>query len=329
MEKKRRIPNKIQGLVLFKKTYQLKKTDSYTVEIINKEDKIKFSSNLRPQANRYIYTIVLNNDGSSPISKVKIKVISPKFLNYFGYFPLTINMLPVIEENKDKVKNIEIIFGELKEKGSQEIHLQFTPYISPSTGEFKSIITYVNNKGKLKTLRPKSIKIEIEELIITPKIIPSSQIREFTRLTGTIRVLMSYGIGIRKKVNLIDIVEHILQAQNLQLITKDKERGMLWFCGTETQSSSDILVFSKIDLNRIEIIIYSKNPIILASFLFLFSNILREQLSISKKILKRILKSEIKIFELVCINCGTILSRFPRKGESIICNKCDYEQIVW
>ncbi|MFX0002462.1 MAG: hypothetical protein ACFE9C_00975 [Candidatus Hodarchaeota archaeon] len=324
-----KISNKIQGLVLFKKTYQLKKTDSYTVEKINKEDKIKFSSNLRPQANRYIYTIVLNNDGSSPISQVKIKVISPKFLDYFGYFPLKINMLPIIEENKEKVKNIEIVFGELKEKSSQEIHLQFTPYISPSTGEFKSIITYVNNKGKLKTLRPKPIKIEIEKLILTPKIIPNLQIREFTRLPGIVRVLMSYGIGIRKKINLIEIVEHILQSQNLQLITKDKERGMLWFCGTDMQSSSDILTFSKIDLNRIEIIAYSKNPIILASFLFLFSNILREQLSISKKILKKILKSEIKIFELVCINCGTILPRFPRKGESIICNKCDYEQIVW
>ena len=324
-----KISNKIQGLVLFKKTYPLKKTDSYIVEKINKEDKIKFSSTLRPRANRYIYTNVLNNDGSSMISKVKIKVISPKFLNYFGYFPRTVNIHPIIKENKEKVKNIEIIFGELKEKSSQEIHLQFTPYISPSIGEFKSIITYVNNNGKLKTLRPKSIKIEIEKLILTPKIIPSSQIREFSRLPGTIRVIMSYGIGIRKKINLIDIVEHILQSQNLQLITKDKERGILWFCGTDTQSSSDILAFSKIDLNRIEIMLYSKNPIILASFLFLFTNILRDQLSISKKILKKIFKSEIKIFELVCINCGTILPRFPRKGESIICNKCNYKQIVW
>jgi hypothetical protein len=323
-----KISNKMQGLIIFKKIFPSEKTDSYTVEYINKEDKIKFSSNLKPQANRYIYTIVLNNNGSSPISKVKIKVISPQFLNYFGYFPLTLNILPIIEENKENVKYIEIIFGELKESSSQEIRLQFTPYISPSTGEFKSIITYVNNKGKLKILRPKPIKIEIEKLNLMPKIIPSSQIREITRLPGTIRVLMSYGIGIRKKLNLIDIIEHILQSQNLQLITKDKEKGMLWFCGADMQSSNDILVFSKIVSKRIEIIVYSKNPIILASFLFIFSNLLREQLSI-KKILKKPLKSEAKIFELVCINCGAILSYFPRKGEFIACNNCDHEQIVW
>ncbi|MFX0005531.1 MAG: hypothetical protein ACFFAV_02260 [Candidatus Hermodarchaeota archaeon] len=323
-----KIANKIQGLVIFKKAHPLEKTDSYTVEEINKEDKVTFSNNLRPQANRYIYTIVLNNNGSFPISKVKINVISPKFLNYFGYFPLTINLLPVIKENKDNDKNIEIIFGELKEHSSQEISLQFTPYISPSIGEFKSIITYVNNRGEMKILSSEPIKIKIEKLTLIPKIIPSSQIREFTRLPGTFRDLMSYGIGIRKKINFIDIIEHILLSQNLQLITKDNERGMLWFCGTDMQSNSDILAFSKIVSNRIEIILYSKNPIILASFLFLFTNILREQLSI-KKILKKILKSEAKMFELVCVNCGAILSYFPRKGEFIACNKCNHEQIVW
>lgn len=329
MGKKRKISNKIQGLVIFKqkKAYPLKKTDNYTVEKINKEDKIKFVNNLSPQANRYIYSINLNNNGSSPISKVKIKVISPKFLNYLGCFPLTINNLPIIEEDEEKVKNIEIALDELKAKSSQEIRFQFTPYISPATGEFKSIITYINNKGKLKILKSKSIKIEIDKLIFMPKIIPSSQIREFTQLPGTMRVLMSYGIGIKKKINLnkyFDIIEHILQSQNLQLITKDKKTGILWFCGTDMQSRSDILTLSKIGSNQIEIMVFSKNPIILASFLVSFNIILKEQIS-----MKKILKSKIKIFELICVNCGAVLSRFPRKGESIICNKCNYEQIVW
>ncbi|MFX1469438.1 MAG: hypothetical protein ACFFB8_12320 [Promethearchaeota archaeon] len=329
MGKKKDISNKIQGLLIFKrkKVYPPKKTDSYTVEKINIEDKIKFVNNLRPQANCYLYSIALNNNGSSPISEVKIKVISPKFLSYLGCFPLTINILPIIEEDQEEVKIREIAIGELKELSSQEIHFQFNPYISPATGEFKSIITYVNNKGKLKILNSKPIKIRIDKLILTPKIIPSSQIREFTQLAGTIRIEMSFGIGISKKKNLnkyFDIIEHILQSQNLQLIIKDKERGMLWFCGTDTQSESDILTLSKIGSNRIDIIVFSKNPIILTSFLSSFTKIFREQVS-----MKKIFKSKVKIFELVCINCGTILSYFPRKGESIICNNCNYKQIVW
>ncbi|MFX1302564.1 MAG: hypothetical protein ACFFC1_12455 [Promethearchaeota archaeon] len=329
MGKKKRISNKIQGLVIFKrkKAYPSKKADSYTVEKINKEDKIKFVNNLSPQSNRYIYSIALNNNGSSPISEVKIKVISPKFLSYLGCFPLTIKTLPINEEDQEEVKIIEIELGELKELSSQEIRFQFTPYVSPAASEFKSIITYVNNKGKLKILNSKPIKIQIAKLILTPKIIPSSQIREFTQLTDTKRVAMSFGIGISKKKNLnkyFDMIEHILQFQNLQLIRKNKERGILWFCGTETQSGSDILTLSKIGSNQIDIIVFSKNPIILASFLYSFTKILREQVS-----LKKILKSKIKIFELVCINCGDILSYFPRKGESIICNKCNYKQIVW
>ncbi|MFX1599246.1 MAG: hypothetical protein ACFFB6_01465 [Promethearchaeota archaeon] len=329
MEKKRRISNKIQGLVIFerKKAYPLKKTDSYTVEKINKEDKIKIVNNLSPQANRYMYSITLNNNGSTPISEVKIKVITPKFLSYLGCFPLAINILPIIEEEEEEVRNIEIALGELKEKSSQEIRFQFTPYISPATGEFKSIVTYVNNTRKLKILKSKPIKIEIDKLILMPKIIPSSQIREFSQLPDTMRVLMSYGIGIRKKINLnkyFDIIEHILELHNLQLITKDKETGMLWFCGTDTQSRSDILMLSKIGSNQVEIIVFSKNPIILVSFLSSFTKILKERVS-----MKKILKSKIKIFELICINCGAILSHFPRKGESIMCNKCNYEQIVW
>ncbi len=319
--------NKIQGPIIFKKAIPLKKTDSYTVTKINKEDKIKFSSNVRPQANRYMYSINLHNNGSSPISKVMVKVISPKFLEYLGYFPLTINLLTKIEESEEEVKNIEIKLGGLKEKSSREIHLQFTPYIFPATGEFKSILTYVNNKGKVKILKLKPIKIKIDKLILIPKIIPSSQIREFIQLPGTIRVVMSYGIGIRKKLNLnkyYDILERILQSQNLQLITKDKKKRMLWFCGTDTKSSSDILVFSKIVLKRIEIIVYSKNPIVLASFLFSFTNLLREKIS-----MRMILKSKRKIFELICNNCGAILPRFSRKSESIICNNCNYKQTVW
>jgi hypothetical protein len=324
MEKKSK---RIQGPIIFEKPIPLKKTDNYTVEKNNKEDKIKFSNNLRPQANRYTYSINLNNDSSSPISKVMFKIISPKFLKYLGYFPLTINLPTIIEENEEEVKNIEIKLGELKEKSSREIRLQFAPYILPATGEFKSILTYLNNKGKVKTIKPKPIKIEIDKLILIPKIIPSSQIIEFSRLPGTIRVLMSYGIGKRKKINLnkyFDIIIHILQTKNLQLITKDKEKGMLWFCGTDTKSSSDILVFSKIIPNQIEIMLYSKNPIILASFLFSFTNILRDQ-----KSMRMILKSKIKIFELICNNCGAMLPRFPKKSESIVCTKCNNEQIVW
>ena len=40
-----KIENKIQGLAIFKKAYPLEKTDSYTVEEINKEDKCRYINN--------------------------------------------------------------------------------------------------------------------------------------------------------------------------------------------------------------------------------------------------------------------------------------------
>jgi len=329
MGKKRIIQENIQGLVIFnhKKGSWLNKADRYTVEKNNLKDKVKFVNNFGPQTNRYIYRINLMNESSFPIYEVNIKVIFPKFLNYLGSFPLTLNVQSSIEKDKGKINFLEIIIGELKEKSSKEIRLQYTPYLLPSTGEIRTIITYINNEGKSRILTSNPIEIQFDKIILTPKIIPNSQIGEFTQLKRTSRDLISFGIRMTKKMNLnkfFDIIESLFKVQNLQLITKDEEMGIIWFFGTDIQSDTDILTLCKIGSNQFEIIAYSKNPFIHASFLFLLTKILKEHIS-----MKKTLKSKISIFELVCINCGAILLYFPRKGEYITCTKCNYEQIVW
>ena len=75
---------------------------------------------------------------------------------------------------------------------------------------------------------------------------------------------------------------------------------------------------------KIEILATSKNYHLLISLLTSLSNELKEHL-----LMRELVPSSDRIYDLECKYCGAILSRFPNKGEEISCSKCNYEQIVW
>ncbi|MHA2390549.1 MAG: hypothetical protein ACXAEX_01155 [Promethearchaeota archaeon] len=329
MGKKKDTKVHIQGPLIFKDITpsQVEKKDEYSVEKINQEDDIIFINNLNPQANRYQYSIILKNNSSFPISDVKIEVISPKFLTYSGCYPKTVDITPFADNSEDNLNSFKITLGKLRENNSKEIHLHFIPNTLHATAEFKSILTYINHKEKLKNLKSKPIELQVDQIIISPKVILSSEIREFSQSPGNKRILYSLGIGTTKKIDttkILDDMKNFFQYHSFQLITKDTDRGILWFCGTDIRSSSDILILCRIGSNQIEVIVFSKKPIILVPFLFSFSKIIQERLSKHK-----VINPKKNLYELICVNCGSVLSYFPRKGESIICNKCNYDQIVW
>ena len=116
-------------------------------------------------------------------------------------------------------------------------------------------------------------------------------------------------------IKFFDVLEELFHFRNFQLITKDKDKGILWFFGNEIRSGYDILVLTKIRINMIEIMILSKDPIYFVPFFFTIIQNLKEQLQ--------------KFVNLECINCGSILPYFPKKEETIVCNKCYHKQIFW
>ena len=104
-------------------------------------------------------------------------------------------------------------------------------------------------------------------------------------------------------------MEQILRFHNMQLIAKDIKNRRLWYYGkvwnkneVETSNEFEVLVIGQIESNKIE-------------FLRILST--------------GIIKSKDQIHDLECKNCGLALSSFPAKGESIECENCNYDQIVW
>ncbi|MHA2181023.1 MAG: hypothetical protein ACXAAH_06345, partial [Promethearchaeota archaeon] len=329
MAKKRGSPKGIQGLAIFdhKEGPRKKETDRYTVEKINKTDKVKIINSLTAQGIHYRYSILLNNETSASITDINVKVFFPVFLKFSGSYPLTfIASFPIVDK-QDTTNNINLNLKELKGKSSEQIFLHFTPSTRIGRGELKTFLKYTKNKGKKREINSDSITIQIDEMIITPKIITHSRIRDFSRIPDMKKAIISLGIGTSKKLNsqkIFDVFENLIQSYNFQFITKEREKGFLWFFGSESKTNNDILVISKLGLNVIEIMAQSINPVLLNLFLSSINRKLREQLSIHK-----IIKSKIKIFDLECINCHAHLPYFPKKSETITCSICSYKQIVW
>ena len=185
----------------------------------------------------------------------------------------------------------------------------------------------MNNKDFIRVLNSGPINILLEKITINPKIIPSSYVREFSLIPGMKRAIKSLGVGssgIYDPDLYFNLLEQVFLRNNLQLITKDPERKILWYFGSDLESRDDFLIVGQIASNKVEIIGTSKNHHVLISFLTSFSNEFKEHL-----LLREIVNKLEDIHDLECKSCGAILPYFPKKGEEIICTKCKYEQLVW
>ncbi|MFX0028368.1 MAG: hypothetical protein ACFE8B_04115, partial [Candidatus Hermodarchaeota archaeon] len=249
MAKKSSTQKNIKGLVIFKHKESPKKikADKYLVEQINKEDKIKITSSLTVQGSNYRYSIIINNEKSEPITDINVKILYPRDLEFVGSYPLSLIVSHPFEKNHKNSSILNFNLTRINGENLEELHFHFKPSTKLSVEEFITFGKYINNKGKRKEIRSQSIKIKIEDLKITPKIISHSQIREISLIHGMKRTLISLGIGTKKNLNLkkiIDLFESLILSYNFQFITKDKEKGILWFFGSESNSNDDILALS-------------------------------------------------------------------------------------
>ncbi|MHA1913175.1 MAG: hypothetical protein ACW986_02050 [Promethearchaeota archaeon] len=322
-------PEDIQRLVVFdhKVISKKKLKNKYAVEKVDQEEKITVKNKLSARGVHYNYSILINNQSPTLILSLRIRVLYSNFLKYSKCFPPTMRVFSPIEQEGEDEKRIDLEFDILKKNTPKKIRLLFTSSTIEGRGEFKILIAYEKSNGEIKVIKSDPIEIQIEKLNISPKIISSSSIRDFSQQRDVKRNLISIGFGTNKKGNFdkyLEVLEQLFLSNNFQLIVKEKVRGTVWFFGTENQSGSDILVLGKVFSNRIEIMAFSENPVTLVSVLSFLSKNLKEVL-----LSRKLVKSEKWIIDLDCINCGTFLPFFPKKGESIECEKCQYKQIVW
>lgn len=319
-------PEPAHELVIFetKEEKQRRTVDKYSFETVDQEDKIILKNQFIPFAAHYRYSIFLENNSLAPISELKIKVMYPDFLTLTR--SKSIVHLPNIV-TKENVKQVTIEFDELNENSKKQIHLHFTPTTLDVNGEIRTVVSFVNNKDFIRALTSDPAIIYIDNITIEPKIVPSSLIGQFSKKEGIKKVIKSFGIGSTKKVKFdiyFDILEQILLLRNLQLIAKDLNKQILWFFGDELESKEDILVIGRILSKKIELIGISRNQHLLISLLTILSNDFQDRI-----VFDGIVSDKKEIYDLECKYCGAVLPNFPKKGKSIECKNCNYEQVIW
>ncbi len=326
-KKKKQKPQQTQDLVIFKEKQETQNEviEKYSFETVDQEDKIKLSTDYRPFGNHFQYSILLDNQSLAPITEMKIKVRFPLFFTLTRCFPPSISIPPVKIE--DNINQINLEFDELSEKSNKEIHLHFTPNTLDHMGEIRCIVTYVNNRDTVRVLDSKPTEIAIYRIAIEPKVVPSDFVREFAQTPGIKKAVKSMGVATEEKIDsetYFDLLAQLFSYQNFQLVAKDIKKRILWYFGTETVKREDILAIGQINLDKIEIIASSLNHNSLISFLTQISNNFKHSI-----VSNRVVNSIDKIYDLDCVNCGAILPYFPKKGYSVKCKSCNYQQIVW
>ncbi len=330
-------PSKIQSLILFKQDVkETLKKEAVALESVEQEDKIKLVYEIKPYGGNYRYSIMLINQSSKSITNIKIKIIFPAFLELHRCSPPTI-VEDEFEADKDKAQQVKLDFDELPKNTKKQINLYLIPKTLNHKGEIRTYVNFVNYQDYVRVLNSDPVDIVVPPLTIEKTIIPSSKIGEIYDDKNFKKALKSYGVGIEgeddedKKDLYFNIMEQILRFHNMQLIAKDIDKKVLWYFGKcwnkneiETSNQFEVLVIGQLEANKIEFLITSKNPEFLVSLATIISNDLKRRI-----LSTGIVKSAADIYDLECKNCGLALKSFPMKGESIECENCHYDQIVW
>jgi len=318
---------RVHDLVLFKtkNDTHVKEIDRYSFERIDQENKIKLVTDYRPFGSHFQYSIFIDNQSLALITEIKIKIKFPFFFILSRYFPPT-TKIPNLKTEKN-VKQINFEFDKLNEENNEEIHLHFTPESLENIGEIRTIVTYVNNKNTIRVLDSGSTKVTVDKINIEPKVVPSSYVREFSQTPGIKKAIKSMGVGINYQIEseiYFEILEKILYDRFFQLVTKDLNKKILWYFGTESIVKKDVLVIGQIISNKIELIALSQNQYLLISVLTQISNDFKNHL-----ISNRFVDSKFDFYDLECKNCGAILPYFPQKMQKIACINCNFQQVIW
>ena len=305
------------------------------LEYVDQEDKINMVYKLVPFGGNYLYSLLITNQSADSITEVKIRIIFPGFFELYRSTPPTL-ILESLESGKDEndsdQKEIEqqqvvMEFESLDGNSKKQINLYLCPLSLEEKGIIRSFVTFINNADFIRAIDTEVIPIQFDPFSIERKIIPSSEIKQFLKKPWIKKAIKSIGIGLDNQLDenyYFEYINKLVETHNFQQIIKDQNNNISWFFGNDLVSGNDVLIICQVSGYKIEWLAASANPHLLISLLTKFITVFEREM-----IILGYIESKKQIYTLECKYCGNTLAYFPLKGESIECDKCKYEQIVW
>ena len=339
MERKNKDKNQEETheLILFNESSgtESKSFEPEPLEYVDQEDKINLVYKLVPFGGNYLYSLLITNLSAAPITEVKIRINFPGFFKLCRSTPPTL-ILESLESEEDKSNNdqreieqqqVVMEFESLDGNSKKQINLYLCPLFLEEKGTIRSFVTFVNNADFVRAIDTEAIPIQFNPFSIERKIIPSSEIKQFLEKPWIKKAIKSIGIGIEGQLDenyYFEYIDKIVETHNFQLIVKDQNNKISWYYGTDLVSGNDVLIICQVSGHKIEWLAASSNPHLLISLITNFNTVFEREMIMLGHIV-----SKEQIYTLECKYCGNTLAYFPLKGESIECNKCKYEQVVW
>ena len=328
MARKQKKDNRVHGLVIFKgRMAQFKSVEAKTVqklEDVDQENKIKISSEITPYGACYRYSLLLINESSAPVTEFRVRLKLPNLFDLTRHYPPSLILASSKIETGETQINFEL--SELNGESKQQINFYTSPTTIETKGEITAAASYINNKGFIRAINVKPKIIQNKSIKFEEKTIPSEDIGIFLRRNDINKAMISLGVGVKKKPNLALFFNHITQLiklHNFKLIAKDEKNRIAWYFAQELESNEDILVIGQIVANKVEFLAATVNPTVLTTLMINLS------IDFKKSITSTGYVAIDQIYNLECKFCGNILPSLPKKGDSIICQKCNNEQVIW
>lgn len=328
MVKKGDKESQVHGLVIFRgrlaqiKSEEVKKVPK--LEEIDQENKIKISTEIYPFGASYRYSLFLINECLAPVREFRVRLKFPNLFNLTRHYPPS--LILATSKTRDGETQINFEIDELNGNNTQYINFYISPLAMKATGKITTAASYINNKGFIRAINVEPSEVQIKPIALEQKTLPSEEIGVFLKKKEIKKAIKSMGVGTKKKPDLTLFFNHITQLiklHNFKLIVKDEKNRIAWYFAREIESNEDILVIGQIVANKVEFLAASINPYSLVSLLTNLSIDFKKSITSTGYVVID------QIYNLECKFCGNILPSLPKKGDSIECQKCNNEQVIW
>ena len=314
MEKKNKNKNKEETheLILFNESTgtESKHFAPEPMELVDQEDKINMIYKLVPFGGNYLYSLLITNQSIDPITNVKIRIKFPGFFKLCRSTPPTLILESYeseVDEKNHEQKAVEqqqvvMEFETLNGDSNKQINLYLCPLFLEKKGTIRSFVTFINNADFVRAIDIDPIPIQFDPFSIERKIIPSSEIKQFLEKPWIKKAIKSIGIGNENQFDenyFFEQINKIVEENNFQLIIKDQNNKISWFCGTDLVSGNDILIICQVQERKIEWLAAASNPYLLISLLTKFITVFEREM-----ILLEHIESEEQLHSLECKYCG-------------------------
>ncbi|TFH31219.1 MAG: hypothetical protein E4G98_00495 [Promethearchaeota archaeon] len=221
-----------------------------------------------------------------------------------------------------------IFINELPAQSSQTLRIYIYD-MENRKFDIDGFFQYRNNTFTMRFIKMEQINVDFNLPPIVPSKCDIGEIKTMMKDPDYFKRMQGIGSPIICDFNeIMRLFDEILQKYQLVQILKHNDPTPMWFYSGKIQDPNeemlDLLAIPQVKNEFFALYVSCKNGNIVSTFIH---NIILDfqNYLINRKFLPK----DFRVIDLNCTSCQTVLDRFPKSEEEIVCQKCGYNQVIW